>query len=176
MPTKTTVLGVDPSTKKIAIAGTQTRLQREPEFWSIRLPVHPIIRCGTAFGEFGALLYDLTQRDGEPPRVYLEAPILARGGPHATIVQAQVGGAIMAACVEYRAPLVMVNNSSWKKQVLGNGNLDKTKIAAELRRVWPEAWELADGNQDLIDAAAINKYGRNHTELIRRLRILRRQK
>lgn len=140
--------------------------------WKLSLPVDPIIRVGEAFRVFGELLYDLTQESGgTPPRVYLEAPVLGRGGAWPTISQAQVGGAIMAACVEYRCFLEMVNNQNWKKTVCGHGNLNKTEISKAMFKVWPEAWEAAEGDQDLVDASAIARYGRIRTDLVRRLTI-----
>ena len=168
------VLGVDPSTKKLAVIGTRSKNRSNPEGWVIDLPSDTVDRCGEAFFEFGALLYDLTkQSDGVVPRVYLEAPVLGRGGPHSTIAQAQVGGAVMAACSEYRCPLVLVNNASWKKQVCGNGRFGKPEIFKAMREVWPEAFELAGGDQDLIDASAIQMFGQAHADSIRRVRILR---
>lgn len=168
------VLGVDPSTKKLAIIGTRNRDKQEPEAWTIKLPNDVIDRCGEAFNAFGGLLYDLTQQsDGVAPRVYLEAPVLGRGGPHSTISQSQVGGAVMAACSEYRCPLVLVNNASWKKQVCGNGGFGKPEIYKAMRSVWPEAFELANGDQDLVDASAIYLFGQAHTDAIRRVKIKR---
>lgn len=171
------VIGVDPSTKKIAVMGTRSRSQSVPDAWKFRLTADPILRVGEAFNKFGALLYDLTQQSGGvPPRVYLEAPVLGRGGAWPTISQAQIGGALMAACVEYRCFLEMVNNQTWKSRVCGNGRFGKPEIAKAMYKVWPEAWEVAAGDQDLIDASAIAKYGRMRTDLVTRVRIIRRRR
>lgn len=79
----------------------------------------------------------------------------------------------MAACSEYRCPLVLVNNASWKKQVCGNGGFKKPQIYKAMREVWPEAFELANGDQDLVDASAIYLFGQAHVDSIRRVKITR---
>jgi len=104
---------------------------------------------------------------------YLEAPVLGIGGPGPTISQAQIGGAIMAAAEEYGVPLTMVNNQSWKKRVCGAGNINKEEVAKRMKDIWPDAVKLANGDQNAIDASAINLFGRKALAL--KVRIMKRR-
>lgn len=166
------VLGVDPSTKSLAVAITNSRNQRTPEMLKIRLPEDRSQACATAFREFSSLLLDLRDETGQIPYVFLEAPVVGRGGAYSTIAQANVGGAVMAATAESGGFLRLANVSTWKKVVVGRGNMKKPEVTHAMEVVWPEAYAEADGDQDLIDAAAINIFGRKRVQL--RLALLQR--
>lgn len=168
----TVVLGVDPSTKKLAVTITHLENPDSFEMVTIRLPENRPDACATAFRELSNLILELKEETGQPVYVYQEAPVIGRGGPRPTIAQAQVGGAAMAAVAECRGFLFLVNNSTWKKTALGRGNLSKPEIGVELRKVWPEAWKEAAGDLDLIDSAAINLFGEKRLRL--RLALLKR--
>jgi hypothetical protein len=128
--------------------------------------------CGEAFSAVGQFLYELKQEVGEV-YAYLEAPVLGVGGPGPTISQAQIGGAIMAASVEYDVPLILVNNQSWKKRVCGAGNINKEEVTRRMKTIWPEAIKASGGDQNAVDAAAINLFGRHALAL--RFRIMKRR-
>jgi hypothetical protein len=155
----THVIGIDPSSKKVAICTTFTS---KPEFKIIDLPEGVYPATGAAFREVFAFLGE--EDCGEEIFIYLEAPVVGRNA-YSTIVQAQVGGAVMAAAQNRGAKLFMVNVNSWKKQVVGKGNATKPEVAEWLEKYWPDAYNLANGDQDLIDAAAINRYGYKHVRL-----------
>lgn len=138
----------------------------------IKLPENRPEACATAFRELCSLILEIREETGEDVYVYQEAPVVGRGGPRPTIAQAQVGGAAMAAVAECGGFLFLVNNSTWKKTVLGKGNLGKPEIGRELRKVWPEAWAEAGTDIDLIDSAAINRFGEKRLRL--RLALLKR--
>jgi Holliday junction resolvasome RuvABC endonuclease subunit len=120
----------------------------------VRLPEGILQATGAAFEE--AFLLFQTYPD---TAVYLEEPVIGRNA-RSTIVQAQVGGAVMAAaCRANVFYFELVNNSHWKKGVVGKGNAGKPEIAAWLEEKWPNAYNLAQKDQDLIDASCINRYG-----------------
>ncbi len=64
------------------------------------------------------------------------------------------------------AAFTPVQVGAWKKAVIGVGDASKDLIADRMKDLWPTAWEAAQeypktrGRQDVIDAAAINIYGR----------------
>lgn len=159
------ILGVDPSTRKLAVTITKRRNQRTPEMAVIKLPVDRADACAAAFREFFALLSDLREETGEDAHVFLEAPVLGRGGAYSTIAQANVGGAVMAATAESGGFLRLANVSTWKKVVCGRGNMKKPEVAMAMEFVWPEAFAEAAGDQDLIDSAAINLFGEKRLRL-----------
>jgi Holliday junction resolvasome RuvABC endonuclease subunit len=149
-----TVIGIDPSSKKLALCITYPGSEKYPEFHSIRLPEGILQATGAAFEEAF-----LCFRKHPEAAVYMEEPVVGRN-VRSTIVQAQVGGAVMAAADRAGLPYFeLVNNSHWKKEVLGKGNAKKEEISELLEKIWPEAYNLAQKDQDLIDASCINRYG-----------------
>jgi Holliday junction resolvasome RuvABC endonuclease subunit len=149
-----TVIGIDPSSKKLALCVTYPGSEKYPELHSIRLPEGILQATGAAFEE--AFLCFQKYSDAA---VYMEEPVVGRN-VRSTIVQAQVGGAVMAAADRAGLPYFeLVNNSHWKKEVLGKGNAKKEEISFWLGEIWPEAYNLAQKDQDLIDASCINRYG-----------------
>lgn len=93
--------------------------------------------------------------------VFIEIPVMGRAGAHTMMVIAQVVGAAAAAAQHSGAKVVFVNNGTWKKVSVGKGNSGKPEIKAWCKVAWPEVYEAADGNQDLMDAAGINRYGQH---------------
>lgn len=147
-----TVIGIDPSSKKLAFCVTEFDLP--PVLHTKRLPEGILQATGAAFEEAFLCFRKLPDA-----AVYMEEPVVGRN-MRSTIVQAQVGGAVMAAADRAGVPYFeLVNNSHWKKEVLGKGNAKKPDITAWLEENWPEAYTLAQKDQDLIDASCINRYG-----------------
>lgn len=79
---------------------------------------------------------------------------------NSTITQARIGGALEAACSEAMVPVRLINNKVWKKVVVGNGNAGKPEIAEWVHENLPDVYDLAGGDQDLIDSACINEHGK----------------
>lgn len=158
----TIVVGIDPSSKKIALCVSSEVFQLDV----IRLPAGMYLATGAAYREVSLFLDNLVHYD--KVSVYMEAPLVGVGGVYSTIVQAQVGGAVMAAVKNSLrpTPLHMVNVGTWKKQVVGNGQSKKPEVAEWLEKNWPEAYHEAAGDQDLIDAACINRYGVLHERML----------
>lgn len=149
----THVLGIDPSSKKLAFCLTDTH-SKIFTLTTISLPAGALQATGAAYR--GA--FSFFEQHKEELHIYMEAPVVGRSiGP--TIIQAQVGGAVMAAAQNVGVPLHLVNNMTWKKVVLGKGNLKKEEVAEKLRGIWLEAYAACSGDQDLIDACALNRFG-----------------
>jgi len=96
--------------------------------------------------------------------VYMEMPLVGRSA-HSTIVQAQVGGAVLAAADNAGVEIHLVNVNTWKKQVVGKGNSTKEDVAEWLSNNWPDAYTLCSGDQDLVDASALNRFGFRHERI-----------
>ena len=157
------VLGIDPSSKKLAICLTQSLSRREqPDLHKISLPEGVYRATGAAFSEAFLFFQDFTNLDAV---TYMEAPVVGRS-VYSSIVQAQVGGAVMAAACKAGMKLHLVNVSTWKKEVVGKGNAQKPEIAAWLKKYWYEAYTPAAGDQDLIDACGVNRYGVQNQRLM----------
>ena len=108
---------------------------------------------------------------------FIEKPVLGRGGAGSTIPQAQVNGAVIAGAWEGGAIEVMsVNNQQWKKSVLGNGNIGKPQIKAGIANLWFDAYQKADGDQDLLDSAGVNRFGHQVLKMHERIKVERQKR
>lgn len=163
----TTVVSIDPSSRKLAVVVTP-----RPRKFTVavkKLSENHVLGSGQAFSFVDDLLRKVLRSDDNVV-VYLERPVMGRGGAHSTIVQSQISGAVMAAASRLGVPVTMVNNQSWKKRICGRGNIDKAEVAARMATIWPELVAEAGKDQDLIDAGAINLFGWHALTLRKRIR------
>lgn len=175
----TLVVGVDPSSRKLAFVITDTDGGYLAEFTHV-LPQRDVIkRCGEA--------YDVTlDFAGELARdhplddvyVFIEAPVLGRGGARSTIEQSKVHGCVVAAFHNSGVceTVKVVNNSQWKKKIVGKGNASKAEVQEWARVYWRNLYDIAHAgkpggrrDQDVIDAGAINRFGITVVEMMVRL-------
>lgn len=168
------ITGVDPSSRKLAIVTTFGDDTLEPEMLTIDLPQDHTEGCGLAFRLFFEYISGLKERTGHTPFVFLERPLMGKFNPLATIVQCFVSGAVQSACCEALVPVILVQNKSWKKNVVGNGNATKPQIAMWVQDNWAEVYDLAGKDQDLLDAAGINRHGKMMEDRPKRKVIIRR--
>lgn len=96
-----------------------------------------------------------------PFAIYVEAPIVAgRRNLQSSLKIAQVCGVFIGAAASAGMERVyLVPPSSWKAEVIGNGNADKERIRSWLAANKPEISSLCGADQDLRDAACIAIYG-----------------
>lgn len=166
-----TIVSIDPSTKKLALTITKRLDRRTLEMDAVKLSADPSVRCGEAFRSVAGVLMDLRDETGESPLLYLEKPLSLQNG-QTTIALAKVSGCIHAAAAECHVPVYEVDNKEWKLHVVGKGNASKPEIAEFIRNEWPEAYDLAAGDQDLIDSSAIHLHGLRNAKV--RLQLLRK--
>lgn len=172
-------LGLDPKTTRLAFVWA--RKKEKPKSRVVRLPDGEDYRgeaCAAAFRETAQLIAELKD-DGYEPFLYQEAPVVGgsknnlRIGP--TISQTYIGGATLAAAGEMTCRSMLVNNQSWKKRVLGAGNINKEEVGIRMKEVWPQLCEIAVlGNgkpdEDVIDAGALFLFGQKNQDLLASLR------
>ncbi|MFE9742938.1 hypothetical protein [Streptomyces sp. NPDC006477] len=169
------ITGVDPSSRKLAVVTTFGDWA-EPEMLTFDLPENHIEGCGLAFRRFFEYLSGVKERTGHTPFVFQERPLMSNMNPHSTIVQALVGGAAIAAAEECMCQADLVNVQTWKKLVVGKGNASKPEVSEWVHENWPVAYDLAGGDQDLLDAAAINRHGNMVLNAPKRRIVIRRPK
>jgi crossover junction endodeoxyribonuclease RuvC len=141
------VLGVDCSTKKIAIFEITDGESAVSELISDDLDTK--VRIDTMF--LG--LIDIIKQKS-PDMVYVEnSPYLQN--IKVTLAIHSAVDAVRFACVLNNTPMQTIEVPSWKKEVLGNGRADKSQIMT-----WAKA-KYGDiiTSQDLADAAGIANYG-----------------
>lgn len=157
--TEPTIIAGDPSSAKLAY------VLNDGNSYSIlttRLSGRDIgRRCQQA----DAYTYQIVKACSGPVFVFIEAPVIGKGGARAAMPLAKVHGAMLAAAWRAGAvEVVPVNISAWKKKIVGSGNAGKPEVATYLRQHWRRMYALAQGEkgfeQDLVDAACIWQYGR----------------
>lgn len=89
--------------------------------------------------------------------VWIEEPVIGPG-VRASLQVAQTAGAVMAR-VPMRGRGDWVPVASWKKEVVGKGNVGKEAVADWLRSSHPTYADRCGRNQDRIDAVCIGLYG-----------------
>lgn len=165
---KIALIGVDPSSKKLAAVITLSD-QSMPEIWSRSLADNISRKCFWAHRWIKMLVTSYVKR-GYEVVFFIEDPVVGRGGAHSTIVQARVNGAALSGAVMGGAKEIhTANNARWKKIVVGKGSASKPDIKKWCRIEWPVLFRLANGDQDLCDAAGINAYGDHVLKLQKRI-------
>ena len=156
---RNTCVGIDPSSVKLAVVITSP-MGEDFQIWRLPKSKWKQEECGYVYSMMTALLHVFPTAN-----VFLEAPVgvAGRGGFNAVIPQAQVGGAIIAACRGVN--LTLVPNTQWKLRVLDYGKPSKEYLRTRLETRWPAAYKAAINKRgkfdgDLIDASWINLYGR----------------
>lgn len=162
------VMGIDPSSRKL-VAVSSRGPKSSFRIDTRKLSEDHVLGAGQAYEWMDQISGEIIDGLDDDLCVYLEAPVLGVGGPRATITQSQIGGALMAALSRRRVPVTMVNNQSWKKRVCGRGNIDKKEVAARMASIWPDLVKEANGDQDVVDAGAINLFGWHVVKLRSRL-------
>ena len=157
-----TTIGIDPSSKGLHIVVGHDDIA--PEFWvrheikfGIGGPYSPE-RAQAAYEKFDEYLQQCVDTMPDASRelnVWIEAPVVGRGGVKTAMVQAYVSGALQAVALKYGS-VRLVNVSTWKKNVIGSGSADKDKVKRHMRF---DFGIPADLDQDFYDATAICIYG-----------------
>jgi len=156
------VVGVDAASSRAAFVAL-----RGTEFFTMA-----VTKLGSVGGEACAgassatheFLDQLPWPITEPVEVFIEWPVLGRGGFRSTIVQAFTNGAIQGTFHERGCVTQGANVSSWKKAIVGKGNATKTDVSQAIRLRWPSLYQRVAEDQDLCDAACIALYGQSLQE------------
>jgi Holliday junction resolvasome RuvABC endonuclease subunit len=154
------IFGIDPSSKTIAVARWDDGIVLSVDKWTFRkgtkawqpedarqahLVIHGVINDLMDAGAWD----DVT--------VYLEAPVMGRS-VKPTIVQSYVSGIIQAVATAV-ADVELVNNKTWKRVIVGNGNASKADTKRYFRKVYPELARRCGDDDDLFDACGLALYG-----------------
>lgn len=89
----------------------------------------------------------------------IEEPIAGRGGVRPAILQGYTSGVVQLTFQHRGADLLMISSSKWKKEVTGKGNADKEYVKKWLEENDQKLYGGTAGDQDLIDASCIYRYG-----------------
>jgi Holliday junction resolvasome RuvABC endonuclease subunit len=157
------IIGIDPSSRKLAAVISIMGDEANVEHITKPLPQDKPVACLMAF-EWVRALVDRHTENGHEVYVFIELPVLGRGGPGSTIPQAQINGALLAGAHMANAEVVPVNNSRAKKEVIGRGNANKDDIRVWVSEAWPDLYAKIEKDQDLCDSAMIYVFGKQIIE------------
>jgi Holliday junction resolvasome RuvABC endonuclease subunit len=108
----------------------------------------------------------------EPDYVFIESTIIGNNRKY-SIKLAETMGAVLSGLgqlqTEQDFDVLTVNNKTWKKAVIGNGNALKSAVRGYLDGIAPYA-DLCGGDQDRYDAAVVGLYGWGLTNSVDQLR------
>lgn len=158
-PQDRAVIGIDPQSTRLAavvLEGDAFVLE-----YVVKMPVNVHDRCWRAF-TWGR---DLASEYSDAT-VLVELPFIGRFRTESTLGLAKTHGALLAGLVEGGLSNIdTINNRSWKKSVIGNGNATKDDITAWVAGNRPDIHSSISTaprsiQQDLVDAACIAMYGR----------------
>jgi Holliday junction resolvasome RuvABC endonuclease subunit len=95
-------------------------------------------------------------------QVWIEDTIIGNNRKY-SIKLAQVMGAVLSHLGQIRlntgCDVRLVDNKSWKREIVGNGNSDKAAVRDYIDVTHPAYAALCGDDQDLYDAACIGLYG-----------------
>lgn len=165
---KTIVVGMDPSSRKLAMVYARYDKPEELHKKVFSLPQSVIPALALAYKVIRRFMKSLTDK-GYRVVLYIEEPVVGKGGAYATIKQSKVHGAVIAGAVAGGAVCESVNVGTWKKVVVQKGNASKVQVAQHVRKHWRNLSSLAGPDQDLIDAGCIYSYARRQVEASRDL-------
>jgi Holliday junction resolvasome RuvABC endonuclease subunit len=156
------VVGVDPSSKTIALVA------KHPVIGTVSAQKYILAKkagpeaCSVAMEVMQEWMHQVDQIAplGGNRLAFIEAPVIGKGGARTTMVQAFVSGVIQACFIQGGFNVYLVQNTAWKRVVVGDGSASKDACARAIAGRWPRVYQLAQGDQDLLDAAAICIYGR----------------
>lgn len=147
------IVGIDPSTKKIAMVGVDTDTG---EYWyEAAIIIEPGEKSYTPDRAFRAMKRTMSALEShDVEAAFVEAPLLGAGGVKTTLLLGYVAGAVQAGALGAGVPVTMVNVQTWKAAI-GKGNASKDDVLAIMRVLWPELRPEVLGDRDLTDASAI---------------------
>lgn len=147
------VMGCDCSSKSIAsvILGESKFIPKLLESYSKNTDE----RARELFDLFDNYISEIKIEKLVPAMVFIETPIYLQN-PKTTLAIASVVDAVKFISYRNRIPYSLVDNKTWKKDVLGSGNAGKPQIKEFAEVKWlNEDFKV----QDLADAACISYFG-----------------
>lgn len=166
----TLIYGIDPSSRKLAVVYGVLGEENKSKFITKNLPQEKPEGCSIAYSWIKGLI-ESTKEDVDIKDIYVfvELPVLGRGGAGSTIPQAQVNGALLAGAFSTGVNVIPVNNVKVKKEVIGKGNANKDAIKEWLSIAWEGMYKQVANDQDLCDSAMIYTYGKQVVQLRERI-------
>lgn len=148
------VVGVDLGINKVALVYSDGQDQH---FASIHAPESRKSRP-RILRELASYVYDTCSLH-RPDSVWIEDTLIGNNRMY-SIKLAETKGAVMAALAGIPGlDVQLVNVSTWKKEIVGNGKADKDAVRNHIRETHGAYAPLCGEDQDLYDATCVALYG-----------------
>jgi Holliday junction resolvasome RuvABC endonuclease subunit len=160
------ILGIDPSSKKIAACGLYD--DESHNWWTVGIFANKFEP--TSIREARRTMAEILSlhRLGKKRVAFVEEPVVGVG-VRSTLVQALVSGGMQIALFDAGFTVHLVSNTRWKKALGLGGHASKDEIKARITTDHPQLAERCGGDQDLIDATGLALYGARTVRIGRRL-------
>lgn len=126
-------------------------------FVEIRLPDPTKKRRPNPRSEVKALMDWMVAHVPPDAHVWVEAPFVGANGNKRTAIR--LGMTVGAILATHAGPATLVDQSTWKAQVIGNGHAGKPDVERWLSNHCPEIATACAQSEDLRDAACLALYG-----------------
>lgn len=145
------IAGVDLGGRKIAISMYQNQT-----FWCVKTISVPKTDRATELWELAAWAEMILK---PADLVVIEEPLIGRG-VRSSLQLAQTAGAVLSRLGETatHTRTAFVEVSTWKKEIVGRGNVTKEEVRNWLEREHPAYATQCGADQDRIDATCIGLY------------------
>lgn len=149
------VVGCDPSSKKLAFTVSKDGGYTN-HVYDIRVGQKYTPQTAAMTKRAVAELLDLIGTIGSG-EMFIESPLVGRGGVRSSVVQAFVNGIVQAEFTSAGWDVHIVPVQTWKKHVVGSGRATKEDIADWARVHDKKTWKTKD--QDVMDSLGLCVYG-----------------
>jgi Holliday junction resolvasome RuvABC endonuclease subunit len=150
------VMGIDLGTRKIAYALWQDGVLVETDAYESNAPLRQV-----QLMDIHDFIWEVVDHI-KPDHIFIEDTLVGNNVKY-SIQLAQVMGATQVALASRGLSdmfgIYLVNNKTWKKDVVGNGNASKDLVQLWLYQLDTAYSVLCGSDQDRYDAAAIGYYG-----------------
>ena len=157
----TRVMGIDLGIRKVAYALWARVYDEEPTLLGAEAYESPEPSRPQQLRDLGDFIYDAAHHT-KPDYVFIEETLIGNNRKY-SIALAQTMGAVMYGLglhqTESDLDIFTVNVSTWKKQVVGNGNASKTLVKNYIDVTHSAYAVVCGGDQDRYDAACVGLYG-----------------
>jgi hypothetical protein len=163
------IVGCDPSSKKLAFFAihplTRTVMARAFVLrGNARYTPEGAAEAGHACAEMLTLINPMGT-PSTPMILFIEEPVVGRGGIRSSLVQAYINGVVQDWFTRAGYSVRITHQSTWKSGLGIPQRGGKPEVLAAMKRLYPKDVRACGPDEDLLDAAALARYG---VEAIRR--------
>lgn len=164
MTVRLMIVGCDPSSKKLAFYALSPKSdQTLPMAFELRpnkerYGPRSAAEAGDACMEV-LLALEPFKRKGVHPVMFIEEPVVGRGGIRSSLVQAYINGVVQDWFTRADFEVRITHQSTWKSGLGIPQQGGKDRVREIMNELYPADVAACGGDGDLLDAAALARYG-----------------